>query len=283
MKQATVTLLVALIGFKALALVSGTNAVDEGQSKISLEAQTESGKIEPNENKASYQDADIKINRLKYSYGIGDFLNLSAFNINIEYSQFKSKEERVGATLFYPSDSGSYLSLGFSADLVHDADRLLGFYINATPTSSYNEKKFSNPRIDKFSFGLNSFFNLSESVFQKNLIHYGSGDAQDQNSYIAVDTGFGFRLNKLVNFPLVLSSSLFLESDLKDRFDNSYDTAFSPAGTTDRIRAFKYGTLLGVSADVTKEISITFDYLQKLGGYDARSTQISKLGLGFKF
>lgn len=272
-----------LMGFKALALVGSTVALAEGENRIILEAQTEAGKIEPNENKASFQDADIKVNRIKYTYGFGDFFNLTASNINVEYGQFSSKEERVGASLFYPSDKGSYLSLGFSAELLHDADRLFGFYVNITPISDYNEKKFSNPRIDKFSFGLNSSFNLSESVFQKSLIHYGAGDGQDQNSYIAVDTGFGFRLNKLVSFPLVLSSSLFLEADLKDRFDSSYDAAFSAPGQTDRVRAFKYGTLLGVSADVSKDISLSFDYLQKLGGYDARSTQISKFGVGYKF
>ena len=90
-------------------------------------------------------------------------------------------------------------------------------------------------------------------------------------------------MNKLVNFPLVFATSLFLEADLKDRFDSSYDAAFSATGESDRIRAFKYGTLLGVSAEVTKEISLSFDYLQKLGGYDARSTQISKFSVGYKF
>ena len=283
MKQSLVIISIIFLGFKTLALVGSVAALDEGESRIGLEAQTEGGKIEPNENRASFQDADIKLNRLRYSYGFGDYSGLLSTNLNVEYGQFSSKEERVGANFFYPSDSGSYVSIGFSAELIHDANRLFGFYVNATPSSSYNEKKFSNPRIDKFSFGINSSFNISESVFQKGLIHYGSGDGQDQNSYIAVDTGFGFRLNKLVNFPLVLSSSLFLEADLKDRFDSSYDAVFSDPGEADRIRAFKYGTVLGLNAEVTKEIAISFDYLQKLGGYDARSTQISKLGIAYKF
>ncbi len=283
MKQGIILVSVVLISFNTFALVAGVSAINECASRITLEAQTEGGKIEPNENRSSFQDADIKINRLRYSYGLGDFLKLSTSNIIIEYGQFSSKTERVGTNLFYPSDSGNYVSLGFLADLVHVADRLFGFYINVTPSSNYNEKKFSNPRIDNLSFGLTSSFNISESIFQKSLIHYGSGDGQYQNSYIAIDTGFGFRLTKLVNFPLVLSSSLFLEADLKDRFDSSYDAVFSAPGETDRIRAFKYGTLLGISAEVTDEISVSFDYLQKLGGYDARSTQISKLGVGYKF
>lgn len=283
MKQGIVMLGAFLVSFKALALVGGVLSVSEGESRVSVEAQIEGGKIEPNENKASFQTADIKINRLKYTYGLGDLYIFLSSNMNIEYGQFSSNEERSGMNLFYSADKGTYVSVGFSADFVHDPDRQFGFYVNVTPSSSYNEKKFSNPRIDKFTFGLNSLFNISESVFQKSLLHYGSGDGQDQNSYIAIDTGFGFRLSKLVNFPLVLSSSLFLEADLKDRFDSSYDAVFSATGEADRIRAFKHGTLIGLSAEVSKNISISLSYLQKLGGYDARSTQITKLGVGYNF
>ena len=77
MKQVMTLVCVTLIGINTFALVGGVNAIDEGENRISLEAQTEGGKIEPNENKASYQDANIKINRLKYTYGLGDFFKLS--------------------------------------------------------------------------------------------------------------------------------------------------------------------------------------------------------------
>lgn len=283
MKQLLLYMTTILMSLNSMALVGAISAVGQGESRISYENQVERGQVEPNENKASFQDADIKINRFRYSYGLGDVIGLKYANLNLEYGQFTSKEERSGATLFYNEDQGNYASLGFNAELLHDADRVFGFYINVTPSSSYNKKKFSNPRVDIFSFGLNSSFNISDNVFYKNLFHYGSGDGSDQNSYFAIDTGFGFRLENLVKFPLVLSSTLFLESDLKDRFDSSYDAAFSAAGRTDRIRAFKYGTLIGAAAEFNRNFGFSFESLQKLGGYDARSTQISKLSLSYKF
>ena len=283
MKQILLITGLVALSLNSFGLVSGVSAVGEGESRIAIESQNERGKVEPNENRASYQDADIKISRLKYAYGLGDLVWLKYASINLEYAQFVSAEERVTATLFYEEDKGSYASLGFSGEFLHDADRVFGFYINFTPSSSYNKKKFSNPRIDTFSLGLNSSFNISENVFYKNLLHYGSGEGADQNSYFAIDTGFGFRLEELVRLPLVLSTTLFLESDLKERFDSAYDAAFSAAGRTDRIRAFKYGTLIGLNAEITKKFAVSFESLQKLGGYDARSTQISKLGLSYKF
>ena len=277
MKFVVIVLSVFLFCLQANALVNGVSSVATGESRIDITTQIEGGKIEPNENKASFQNADIKTNHLKYTYGLDSFSVFSVPNLSVSYSQFTSNEERVGNTLFYAADKGSVLTLGFSAELLHDPNRQFGFYINVTPSSNYNKKKFSNSRIDTFSFGVNSLFNLSAEIFQKSLIHYASGDGQDQNSSLAVDSGFGFRLSKWAQFPLVLSTTLFLEADLKDRFDASYDAAFSALGTTDRIRAFKYGTLLGLSGNVTDSVSVSFDYLQKLGGYDARSTQISKL------
>lgn len=283
MKHSIIVVALFLLSLNSRALVSGVSAVGEGESRLAVENQIESGKIEPNENRASFQDADIKINRLRYSYGLGNVLGLSFVSLNLEYGQFSSKEERVAGTLFYAADSGNYATLGLSGEILHDIDRVFGFYLNATPSSKYDKKKFSNPRIDTFAFGLTSSFNISENVFYKNLFHYGSGDGTDQNAYFAVDTGFGFRLANLVRFPLVLSSTLFFEADLKDRFDASYDAAFSAPGRTDRIRAFKYGTLIGLNAEVTDSIGLLFESLQKLGGYDARSTQITKVGLSYKF
>lgn len=283
MKQFLLVLGSVLAALNSYALVSGVSVVGEGENRLTLENQIERGQVEPNENKASFQDADIKINRLRYSYGLGNVLGLKFVSLNLEYGQFISKEERVASTLFYAADRGNYAAIGISGEILHDADRVFGFYLNATPSSNYDKKKFSNPRIDLFSVGLTSSFNISKNVYYKNLLHYGSGDGPDQNSYFAVDTGFGFRLSDLVQAPLVLSSTLFFEADLKDRFDSSYDNAFSAPGRTDRIRAFKYGTLVGLSAEITDNIGVVLDHLQKLGGYDARSTQITKVGLSYKF
>lgn len=267
----------------AYALVTGVGTLKANENQISTELQIEGGLVEPNENKTSFQDAKINIHRLKYSRGLASYSVFLNPSINVEYGHFSSAEERVGGTLFYKKDTGYYANLGFSAEFIHTPDKQLGFYINVGPINKYNVKKFSNPRIDKLSLGLVTGSNLSGNFFQKNLIHYGSGDGSYQNPYLAVDTGFGFRLNEYVGRPFILTSSLFLEADLEDRFDPSYDAAFSAPGETDRVRSFKYGVLVGMSMDIVKSLSLSMDFLQKLGGYDARSTQIAKAGLNYKF
>jgi hypothetical protein len=41
--------------------------------------------------------------------------------------------------------------------------------------------------------------------------------------------------------------------------------------------------VVGFDAAVTEKINLSFSSLQKLGGYDARSTLIYNAGLGYKF
>jgi len=265
------------------AFVSGPSSVSIGENYFSFGSQFERGKIEPNENRNSFQDAQIDIYKFKYARGFEGFLGFSRSNIYFEYGNFNSTKEQVGSTLFYENDQGSYLTLGFSNNIVQDLDKQFGFYIQTTPNKSYNKNKFSNPRIDLFALGLNSAFNITENFFQKNLIHYGSGDNSAQNSYLAVDVGFGYRLNHLVEQQFTISGSLFLEADVSERKDALYDAAFSTSGLQDRIRAFKYGTLIGADLAITKQISLNINYLQNLGGYDARSTQIYSTNIGYKF
>jgi hypothetical protein len=272
-----------LLSSKSYAFVSGPSSVSAGENYVSIGAQAERGKVEPNENRSSFQDAQIDIYRLKYVRGFDGLLGLSRSNVYFEYGSFNSAKEQVGSTLFYDKDQGSYLTLGFSGDVVHDLDKQFGFYVQSTPSRSYNKGKFSNPRLDLFALGLTSAFNITDNFFQKNLIHYGSGDGSDQNSYLAIDTGFGYRLNHLVGRQFTVLGSLFLEADMSERKDASYDAAFSPAGTQDRIRAFKYGTLVGADIAITNQINFNINYLQKLGGYDARSTQIYNANIGVKF
>lgn len=274
---------ILFFSLNAAAFVAGPSTVNAGESYINLGTQQESGTVEPNANKASFQSAKINLTKLRYVYGLEGLLGSSRSNLFAEYGYFSSAAEQVGANLFYSADKGSYLTLGLAVDLVHELDRQFGVYFQVSPSRSYNKDKFSNPRFDTFAVGLTSAFDITENIFQRNLIHFGSGDGSHQNSYLAVDVGFGYRLNQLLSRQFSLLTSLFLEADTSERTDTAYDTAFSPAGTTDRIRAFKYGTVIGFDAAVTEQINLSFSSLQKLGGYDARSTLIYNAGLGYKF
>lgn len=277
------TIAAVLVSNSAMAFVSGPSSVDAGEQYISIGTQAERGKVEPNENKASFQSAQIDIYKLKYVRGMDNLPGLSSSNVYFEYGSFSSAQEQVGSTLFYEKDQGAYLTLGLSGDIVHEADRQLGLYVQLSPGRTYNKNKFSNPRLDLFAIGLTSAFNVTDKLFQRNLIHYGSGDTPNQNAYLAVDTGFGYRLNHLLGRQFTVTGSLFIEADMTERTDPSYDAAFSPSGTQDRIRAFKYGTLLGVDVALTNKVNMNINYLQKLGGYDARSTQIFAANIGYQF
>jgi hypothetical protein len=276
-------LLVFLLAPTSFAFISGPGSLGPGEHSLIVGTQIERGMVEPNENRASYQDAGIDVYRFKYTHGLENFLGFEIASVFLEYGQFTSSEERVGANLFYEKDQGSYGTFGFSADILHETDRQFGFYIQLSPLRDYNKKKFSNPRLDLYTFGLTSAFNISENLFQKNLIHLGSGDGSEQNSYLAVDSGFGYRLNQFPAVPTSLNASLFIEADTSQRKDASYDASFSPAGTEDRIRAFKFGTVVGVDVSLSQRVSLNLSYLEKLGGYDARSTKIFTLTLGTKF
>ena len=268
---------------KVSAFVSGPSAVNPGENALIAGTQIERGKVEPNENRLSYQDAKIDIYKIKYVRGLENILGFSHASVFLEYGQFASAEEKVAATLFYKNDKGSYATIGFSADVLHEIDRQFGFYIQLYPLRDYNKKKFSNPRLDLFAFGLTSAFNITDNFFQKNLIHRGSGDGADQNSYLAVDSGLGYRLNRYLEIPVTLAGSLFIEVDTSQRKDAAYDASFTPGGGEDRISAFKYGTVMGADISLSKNLSLNFNYLRKLGGYDARSTEIYTFNLGIKF
>lgn len=276
-------LLPLLFAYPASAFVAGPSTVNAGENYLSLGSQSERGKVEPNENRSSFQDAKIDLYKLRYARGFEGFMGLSRSNLYAEYGSFKSASEQVGSTVFYKEDEGSYFTIGFAGDLLHDLDRQFGFYIQATPVRNYNKMKFSNPRLDVFALGLTAALNVTDHLFYRTLFHYGAGDGREQNSSIAIDTGLGYRLGHLVDRPWTVSASVFLEADTAERKDATYDAAFSPTGTQDRIRAFKYGTLIGTDFAISDSLNLGASQLQKLGGYDARATQIYNLNVGYKF
>ena len=112
-----IALFISLASLNVNALVSGPSTPLADEQLIIYSNQIERGKVEPNENRSSFQNADIQIQRLNYSHGLKDFLGLERSHVFLELGQFKSAKEQVGANLFYDADSGDYANIGFSADL----------------------------------------------------------------------------------------------------------------------------------------------------------------------
>lgn len=124
MKTYFIFLIIISATFKVQALVGFSDTLDKSKHQISYEYQLEAGKLEPNENKTSFQTAEIKVNKLSYGFGLGDMLYFDKLTLNLDYSQFTSAEERVGSNLFYEADSGYFLNLGVTFEILHEADRL---------------------------------------------------------------------------------------------------------------------------------------------------------------
>jgi hypothetical protein len=82
---------------------------------------------------------------------------------------------------------------------------------------------------------------------------------------------------------LKIDLGLYAEVDTNERTDATYDAAFSSAGTTDRIRSSKYGTVLGLGFKIAEDIKLDTSYVQKLGGYDAPATQAYNFLLSYNF
>ena len=131
-----VTFLMAQISH---AFVSGPGQVGPNENFVSIENQSERGKVEPNENRASFQDAKIDLQKLRYSRGFDQILSISGAQLYAEYGQFKSAKEEVGSTVFYEADQGSFVTLGLSGDIARTTEKQFGFYLQFSPIRNYNE------------------------------------------------------------------------------------------------------------------------------------------------
>jgi hypothetical protein len=151
------TISFSISSFAAVAPTEGVSG-SKNQS-VSLGAQLERGKIEPNENRSSFQTADINVYTAAYSYKMADDFYIPKLTLKIEGKSFTSGEEKVNGQLFYDKDSGSAVSVSGSAPIFEEPTSAMAAYFSITPYIQFNEDKFSVPRIDQFAGGLQSLQN----------------------------------------------------------------------------------------------------------------------------
>tara|TARA_B110001454_G_C12721908_1_gene435061 strand:- start:2699 stop:3565 length:867 start_codon:yes stop_codon:yes gene_type:complete len=267
----------------SFALVTGSAALNENEKKIELRAIQERGKIEPNENRASFQSAKIDIHQISYQQNIGD-LSLGGKNhfLKIDFNSFTSGEESVSGQVFYTQDKGQVATLTYGFSFVHELTHVAGLYVSISPYIDFNKKKFSVPRVDNFAFGIPLGIELTPGWNLESLTHYGSGISGDQNSFLSFSNQIGYRVIGVLPRPFFIKYGVYAELDTSERRDEKYDQAFSPTGTSDRIRSMKYGTITSINFDFDK-IYLGIDQVQKLGGYDAPATNALAVSLGGKF
>ncbi len=275
--------LTCFVSIDSMALVSSPVSAGDGRWNVELRSTLERGKIEPNENKASYQSAEIDVHQLSITKGLENTSYGSDHFARVDLKYLKSGEERVGGQIFYGVDTGSVATLSYGFNFVHDPKYTSGIYLSVSPVTNFNKEKFSVPRVDLWSIGFRTSAELSDKVYIEDSIHYGSGIPGEQNSYLAFTHLFALRLDTIVGLPLTLKWGPYAELDTSERTDSQYDAAFSPSGTSDRIRSMKVGVVSSVEFALTKQSYGTVTYVQKLGGYDAPATNAFSLAIGMNF
>lgn len=275
-------LFLVLISASAHGLVSGPGSLGVGDSLISVEGVNETGVVEPHADRASFQAANIELRKLAWSRGLEGFWLFDDATLKLEAGSFTSAAEFGKGSEIYPADRGSFAGLEFAGNFVHDGDKILGVVLRLSPVLSLNEEKFSNPRLDRYGLGIQAVVGFGDKFFWRSFVYQGSGLGV-QNPSLAVNTAAGWKLDELVGRPLTVGAGIFVEADLRDRFDARYDAVYSDPGERDRVRAFKYGNVVSVEAEPLQGFPISAQYLEKLGGYDARATKVLTFSLGVRY
>ena len=278
-----VTISFLVFGLQAHALVSSPSTVTSGEWAIESKSTSERGKVEPNENKDSFQSAKINIYQLSAAYGLSGISFGNDHFLRLDYRYFTSGKEEVGGQVFYEEDTGNAATLTYGFNFVHEPVYSAGMYASVSPLASYNKDKFSSPRVDLWALGLRSGLEFNSNWFTENSIHYGSGQPGRQNSYLAFTNVVGLKLSGATEWPVTLKFGPYAELDLQERADAKYDAAFSAPGRTDRIRSMKVGVIGGVDINLPSNWYLSGGYVQKLGGYDAPATNALFVSVGVKF
>lgn len=265
---------VVLLAVDSWGLVISPTGVNFDGYLIEYKLIQERGKIEPNENPNSFQDAKIDINQFSVTKGLHGLVTKGKDHyLRIDYKDFKSGQEQVSGQLFYEQDRGQNLMLTLGMNFVHELQYKAGIYMAYSPLVDFNEEKFSVPRVDLWQLGLTSAVQLSDEWFMENQLHYGSGIDNKQNGYIVLNQLVGYKFDSAFDLPLLFKYGPYLESDTEQRQDKKYDAAFFPSGPSDRVRSMKYGVNMHISYTLNQKYVLAIGEVQKLGGYDAVATR----------
>lgn len=274
---------VLLMGGNSLAFVSAPSTAGDKDWSVEAGAVYERGKVEPNENRNSFQSAKIDIYQLGVTKKLKGLEWGSDHYLHLDYKEIRSAKEEVNSQVFYDADQGQVLTASFGFDFVHEPKFKSGAYVQVSPSIRINKDKFSNPRVDVWGVGFKTYLELGDLIYSEDLLHIGSGIPGHQNSYLAWSHLFAAKLERYVGSPVVLKWGPYAELDTSERTDSAYDSAFTPAGTRDRIRSMKVGTISAVEFLLPQDAYGSIGYVQKLGGYDAPATQAFSLKLGINF
>ncbi len=268
--------LVALLAPSVSAFVPSPVGGRAGQLDVAARVTLERGLIEPNENQASWQDANWEVYTLDAGYSFGDVGGLRDVFARIDVSFFDSPAERVGGQTFAEHDSGVLVGLTAGLNLIHVPDFAWGLFVRGTVPIDVNLDKFANPRVDYLALGSQVGVRLTPHLSYEALLYLGTGPFGPQNATVALQNVFGLEARPSASWKFGTKLGTYFDGDLTERFDDAYDEAFSPGypDQRDRIRMMRFGLVIAPYIAFDDRYSLEFNAILKLFGFDAPATQV---------
>jgi hypothetical protein len=229
---------------------------------VNLQATAERGKIEPNENQASWVPARGYYEyKLGVGYTWGHYGPLQFFSTRLEATYYTSPAEKNdpeawfidpavttepdnpectsgarhlgdGVCEFHPEDQGTLITGTVSFAVAHDPKFALGLYFKSTVPIGMDLRKFANPRLDYFAGGTQLGVELTSWLSYESILFIGSGTrpfGTEQNGAIGLTNLFHARTRRwLLPWKAGIKLGPYVEGDLHERFDDRYDRAYSP-------------------------------------------------------
>ena len=299
---ALVILTACVASRSAAAYVPSPVGGHSGEVDIGARATFERGKIEPNENEASFRKASWEV----YTVGGGytfrdpeDLKFLQDIRVGLDVSLFRSPAERIeiepakclgrqieGTTCeLYAKDSGFLVTPTISANLIHTAQYSFGLYLRPNLPLGIDQSRFVLPRLDYVAGGMVLGVHLTEWLGMETNTYVGSG-ARVQNGAFAQTVLLALAAKRwILPWGAGIKLGSFVEGDLQRRFDAKYDAAYTAdyPNRQDRIQSFRFGVALLPYFKVTENFAVELGYVQKLFGYDPPATQTYFVGVRAAF
>lgn len=275
----------------------------------------ERGLVEPNENKASWQKAEWQMLTVGGGYTFGDYGVFQDVSLRAEITGYYSPAEvndpergtvdpsacagtvvGPGLCQFHPSDRGAFVTPSVGTSLVHTGSFALGVFVLANIPMGVDYSKFVLPRIDWVGGGFRAGVDLTPWLTLEQSFYVGSGSAGSgsagrtkQNGTFAATQLFAFKTGRLGTSPffrLGVKVGPYVDGDLiGERTDEAYDRAFTAGypARTDRIRMFRFASMILPYVQMSDTVSLELGYLQKIFGYDTPATQLYMATLRYVF
>lgn len=235
-----------------------------GELDVNLRATAERGKIEPNENEASWVKArDFYEYKLGVGYTFGHYGPLQFFSARLEATYYQSPAERNdpskwavqpegsstptqlvpecaagarflggGVCEFYAEDRGTLLTPSISAALAFDPKFAFGVFLRGTIPIGMDKEKFANPRLDYFAGGWQMGVELTDWLTYESMMYLGSGTrpfGKEQNGAVAMGNWLHFNADTwLLPWKAGVKAGPYVEGDIHERYDARFDRAYSP-------------------------------------------------------